>query len=394
MLLTIFAFASQFSLGAGILSWAIFTGMLWLQGERSVLRWLVFLICAGVGAYFLLSIPTVQASLAGDGFNLAPLSFPERISRWVGYTLAFIGSVFTGSGWDSVPQATAFGTMGVMVLAGIVFYLWRTRITFREMSPWLGIALFGLGSAMLTAIGRERWLENITPLPVNLRYTPHALYLWLGLIGLSSLIWGKARQRGVMQFIRLARYMALIVLIAIGTLQFRMSAAVVDTLNKRDTNFALCPYVYALSGNTQCLAELVFNGDEEMVQAQMDKLLKYQLSAYSHPPSQPIPLSEMDTNIAFVTIPSHLPFSFEWQVNATLPKGCQSSANLQLIAQTADGLRQTLASGILSPQASQSTLRAPLDKFKGGPVQLTVEAASSQTSCATDLLLYQSVAIH
>lgn len=393
-LVIVLAFVAQFSLGAGILSWGIFAAMLWIQGERSALRWVVFIVCAAIGAYFLLSIPNVQAGLSGTVDTFAPLSFPERISRWVGYALAFIGSVFTGSGWDSVPQATTFGIVGVLMFVVMVLYLWRRGVTFREMSPWLGIALFGLGSAVLTAVGRERWLDNITPLPVNLRYTPHALYVWLGVIGACSLIFSKPRRRIAPQFVRLVRYVAMIVLVAIGTLQFRVSVAATQALNDRDPNLLLCPYVYVLSGNTQCLADLIFNGDKEMVQGQMDNLLKYQLSAYSQPPSQPIPLNDLMISGDLVTIPSNLPFTYDWQVNAVLPKGCQSQTDVQLVVQSFEGLPQVLASDTISSQADDATFRVPLSEFKGSTIRLTIEAASSESVCVTGLILSQFMLIH
>ncbi len=114
--------------------------------------------------------------------------------EYLGYVLLYLGSpvvaIFSTPPWHGGPPHPygplhfVPGALASVLFLGLLWRLWRGgRAAFEETAPWLGIAAFAVGSALVTGVGRVGFgvAEGL-----NSRYmTTNALF-WCALAGLAA----------------------------------------------------------------------------------------------------------------------------------------------------------------------------------------------------------------
>ncbi|HVS12337.1 MAG TPA: hypothetical protein VMV46_00295, partial [Thermoanaerobaculia bacterium] len=129
----------------------------------------------------------VTAALYGRGAALGRTAADLVPGAAAGHTLAFLGSPLV-QWWPSPVAAMVAGGVGLGL---------ATRGTWRELArggsggPWLGLGLFSLGAATMTALGRSSYgLDQA----LSSRYTTLANLFWIALLG--GLLAGSTAVRG------------------------------------------------------------------------------------------------------------------------------------------------------------------------------------------------------
>ncbi len=151
----------------GLLTWAAFLPAVWYRGPRRLALWCVVALAIGI-PYF-----NGFPGQAGDGAGFGDI---------VGYALAYLGAPL---GYPSVPLATAYGLLGLVLLALVVMLAWRCGWLDARARAWLGLALLGLGSMALTTAGRSALgVEQA----LTSRYQSFSTLLWVALLVLVALI--------------------------------------------------------------------------------------------------------------------------------------------------------------------------------------------------------------
>lgn len=282
----VLAFAASSSLASGILSWGVFAVMLWFHRERSLRHWLLYAVCALIAAVFVLSaIPSAPEQTISDGLRAAPMSVPENLLRVLESVLIYLGSPFSGSDLRSVPFAFLMGGFGLAAWIGLCRLLLKSGFTWQSLSPWIALALFGIGSALLTALGRALKVTDPSTL-LTIRYTPHALSFWFAVAGLAA--WLGFSRSGLRKISH--KTISSVMLAILFILQFRISWAGPDNLRRIIQDPDLCLYIYVLSGDTACFNQPFFARMPELTQARTDQMLRYQIGTFAEVPRLPITL--------------------------------------------------------------------------------------------------------
>ena len=126
--------AALSSLGGTIAFVAFFPVVLYLGWRRAAV-WLI--VALGVLIPYFIGFPH-------STFNLQLLGIVQ-------YGLTYLGAPLVG--WH-LEEALISGLIGLVLAAGSVVIYWRQHGTLSLMAPWIGLALFGLGVAGMTALGR------------------------------------------------------------------------------------------------------------------------------------------------------------------------------------------------------------------------------------------------
>ncbi len=160
---------------AGLLAWAAFLPAVWWRGPRRLALWCALALAIGV--------PYFQGfpGRAGGGASLG------QIAR---YALAYLGGPL---GYPSVPLATAYGLLGLILLAFVIGLIWWRGWLDARASTWLGLALLGLGSMVLTTAGRAVLGADQA---LASRYQSFSTLLWVALLVLAALIPARALPPG------------------------------------------------------------------------------------------------------------------------------------------------------------------------------------------------------
>jgi hypothetical protein len=156
----------------GLLAWPILILLGFIL--RAPARWLLLLGLAGLavaGAFFIDYTP-------GPGIDRAELlRAPMARLPWVA---ACLGAPLS---WLSPAAGTALGAGGLIAAAAFSLCFALLRPAARPVeSLHLGLLLFSLGTAFMTALGRMRYSDALWSSP---RYQTFTLVLWLNLIALG-----------------------------------------------------------------------------------------------------------------------------------------------------------------------------------------------------------------
>jgi hypothetical protein len=121
------------------------------------------------------STVAVAALYLGSG-PLARATAGARPAELLGHALAFLGSPLV-QWWRSPGVAVAAGAAG---LAAATLWAWRELARGASGAPWLGLGLFSVGAAGMTALGRSGLgLDQA----LSSRYTTLANLFWVSLVG-------------------------------------------------------------------------------------------------------------------------------------------------------------------------------------------------------------------
>lgn len=192
VLAMVFATIASFSFASGLLVWIAAIPVLLLAPAQSQQR---RLLCTGfwiavavvvIQAYFIgYHSPSVSPSLAASARD--PITMVRATILHLGSPIA---AMFTRPPWHGGPPlgvSSAHYVPGVVGLlwAGGLFLLWRRRqIETAWAAPWIGLGLFSLGCAAITALGRAgQGVEEA----LNSRYITSSNLFWVALLGLTTL---------------------------------------------------------------------------------------------------------------------------------------------------------------------------------------------------------------
>ena len=185
------ATASTFTLAHGLLAWGL-TFPLWLISQRQP-RWRTWLtlwiaVAASCAAIYFRGYAK-PAYLPG----FAPAA---SLLEYVSFVLQFLGGGLAYAlNHEPAIAATIFGLVQVAFLVLAFCYLAR-RFGDREfvmtVVPWIALALFAIGSAVLAALGRIGYGASYA---LASRYVPFSVGLTMGVIALVALALAEAAKR-------------------------------------------------------------------------------------------------------------------------------------------------------------------------------------------------------
>mgnify|MGYP005838172255 CR=1 FL=1 len=177
------AFTATFSLGNGMLFWAVLLPAIWLRGYRDwrhYALWIVFGALA-VGLYF-------YQNPALDFQHLNVRIESPTIADYGGFLLSYLGLPFVFvTAWELFVEIAQ--VLAIIGLIGAVFcgvYLWHKNDRLALIVP-SALILFSLFSNVMTAVGRVRLGGASYPL-YNLRYITIANLFWIGLLMLGAAV--------------------------------------------------------------------------------------------------------------------------------------------------------------------------------------------------------------
>jgi hypothetical protein len=146
----------------------------------------VVLAIIGIGTYF---IGYQQSAFASRYY---PADFITRAQ----FFLIFLGSPFTYGVVPPAGAATGAGLILAILYAAIVYHVgkrWRDREFAARALPWICIAGYSVGSAVLGAFGRAGMGEMQAS---TSRYTTASIYLPIALTQLLPMLFDNLRRRG------------------------------------------------------------------------------------------------------------------------------------------------------------------------------------------------------
>lgn len=167
------ALASSFTLAHGLMAWGLTFPVVLLM--RRVWRWQWWL-----AAWVLVSAACALVYFWGYA---KPAYLPEiapRISAidYLQFFFAFLGGGFAyASTREPAVVAVCAGALQVALLLGAIAYLarsWREPELRRDLMPWLALAGYSLGAALLATLGRVGYGASYS---LASRYVPFSIYL-------------------------------------------------------------------------------------------------------------------------------------------------------------------------------------------------------------------------
>ncbi len=172
------ALATTFTLGIGIAAW--FSLPVAFLATRTYRRWsyLVVWIVAFAACMAFYTSNYAVSSYEAEGSAFSPQTLlKDGLPLALIYLIQFQSTRFDT---DTISLfATAVAVLGVVLISLNAFYLSRRGEMLEATAAWVSLALFALGGAGLTMLGRG------VAFPVAPRYSPGADGFWLALVALA-----------------------------------------------------------------------------------------------------------------------------------------------------------------------------------------------------------------
>jgi MFS family permease len=150
---------------AGLLTWVAFLPAVWWRGPRRLALWCAVALAIGI-PYF--------NGFPGRVGSVTSLGDSAR------YALVYLGAPL---GYPSVPLATAYGILGLTLLALVMSLSSQRGWLDARASTWLGLALLSLGSMVLTTAGRA---ASGVDQALTSRYQSFSTLLWVALLVMTA----------------------------------------------------------------------------------------------------------------------------------------------------------------------------------------------------------------
>lgn len=173
------AACASFSFLSGLLVWPVILLAMPFRGYRDPRHYVFWLAAAVVvGLLHFSNYAMLEPMAAG---------VRPTITDYVYYLLIYLGSPFAPVNMAGVMVASRISVLGLVALAVCAVYLWRAAPERRpDVGIWLSLAAWAVGSGVLTAIARVRYMLLESPIQATSdRYVTHANLLWLAIIALG-----------------------------------------------------------------------------------------------------------------------------------------------------------------------------------------------------------------
>ena len=187
MLCASIAFVATFSFGNGFLLWVTTFPLALVSRERarSLKRRLVWLVAWGAACLGAISLYFIHYVKPAHHPSIAASSNPLDYFL---YVATFLGAHLSQAArTESIVVPVTIGTFLLIIyFTCLGFALFRgDRLLLKQVSPWLGIGGFALGSAFMAALTRIGFGVSQG---LDSRYTTFSLCLSIGVIGLAAII--------------------------------------------------------------------------------------------------------------------------------------------------------------------------------------------------------------
>jgi hypothetical protein len=262
------------SFANGVLAWAVMLPVLWMLGYRwsHLLGWTA---TAAAAAGFYLATLEIQApqSLPAD-----PLALPR-------FVVVYLGTAFTvrevvvhppGELW----LTAVLGAIGLLVLGVNVVLLWRAERSWRDLAPWVGMALFVAGSAVLAGLARH-------PLGIEAatasRYVTMATLFWVAFVAVGLM--AMTRLGPARPWVWDGNLVVMVVLLAalvVGSWRFSGSRATITEAHRA------CFLAYPTSRDATCMRDLnpvlrAGHPERPAMLEKVDRLARHGMAAFGEP---------------------------------------------------------------------------------------------------------------
>lgn len=169
------ALGAQYSLAGGILAWGVGVIVMWINGWR---RPLPYLIWIGIGA--------LSTLLYFSGLPLTNARVPFDPGHMIRYLLSFTAGIFALPGDLSAADYRPLSAAAIALALINALIIRRFDGHWRAITIWLAAGLLALGMGWLTWFGRTSPLE-IDPLrsPTTSRYFTFSVLFWAAFAGLA-----------------------------------------------------------------------------------------------------------------------------------------------------------------------------------------------------------------
>ena len=267
---------ATYSYANGFLMWAVMVPVLWMLGYR---RWPYALFwaaatAAALSAYFMNYEFRVERGLTFD---------PLFLSRFVAVDL---GNAFTVREVVVHPPPeirlnATLGALGVLVFLTNVLLLWRARRAWRDVAPWVGMALFVVTSAALAGSGR-RHMGGIEVAMAS-RYVTLTTLFWVAFVATAMM--ATAELGAIRRWVRYGNGAVMAVLLALfvlGSWRFMSARPTITDAHRA------CFLAYPTSHDDTCFADLhpsLRNNHPygSLLLAKLETLARHKLAAFGEP---------------------------------------------------------------------------------------------------------------
>ncbi len=176
------ALVASLSSAAGLLVWVAASPLLWRLGRWKAAVW------AGVAVAVI--IPYLQGFTSRPGAGKLAASGPREV---LVYAISFLGAPI---GYDVLPLAFLFGLLGLVLVPANLVVFWRHgengASDVLPVLPWVTLALFALGAAAVTALGRGGNVSGARQALATRYHTFSALWwvamVLIGVLAMSRLV--------------------------------------------------------------------------------------------------------------------------------------------------------------------------------------------------------------
>lgn len=210
---------STFSIASGFVAWFLTAPLLLLWNRKTraggeKIWWLVWSLVGVASIYFYFR------GYAHPGIHPSVLEALKHPFLAIKFMLAYLGTPFFGTAPNPSGLASVASSALVILLAVCLLYVWRWRRDHTLLAhslPWVALAGSALASAFLTMLGR---LGFGVFAATQSRYVSFAVMLPIGLLFLTSLVFGHWREHSKVGADTAATGRALLVLGAALSLLF------------------------------------------------------------------------------------------------------------------------------------------------------------------------------
>ncbi len=290
----IFALCSTFSFGLGVLSWPILFIAMFLLGYRRWSYYIFWLVVSAItiALYFNNSGIGLSPSTSGQAANLMTPAIIDIIR----FVVPFLGGPLA---INDIRIATVIGGVGAISFLITLMIIWKYQRSFKQLTPWLVLALYAVGSGVLISLGRLNYYGVNTP--ITQRYLHPATCLWVALAAMIVLVITQ-----VLPKLQSGRFKVLVAgfysLLSIGFI-----ALYLLTVMNGASRIEYGETASSISESGRCSAAYIFTRDESCLRMtlgyRLDQLALYNLAGYAALPDQNILLAgdQLETPVVIAT---------------------------------------------------------------------------------------------